>query len=770
MGVDAIVLSSFLNPWMLMGLAGVLLPVIAHLLSRKKYDQVDWGAMQFLELDPSAKRTIRLEELLLLLVRMGLVAIVALAFARPWLGGQWLGGFASTQSRDVVLVIDGSYSTGWEGKAITPRLQSLQLARQFLGDLRPGDSVQIVDAREQPRMVLPDATRDIYRVREALNDLPTPSGSADLAVAINKAIQLLSAGTNLQREIVVMTDLQASNWKDDDEIFWARFDDVRAESPIAPRVWILDASQGDLGKAANFTIERLQLSRELAVIGVPVKISSKVRYSGCDAPITRKVHLEIDQQRLSDRSVPLKLQPNGEMTVDFEYRFETSGSHLISLVLDNDALPGDNRADAVVIVTESLPVLIVDGDHKLDPTKRETYFASAALQSTGDEHPWIKPTIVTPEEFTVDQLKPMSVVVIANVSTLSESAIEGLRQFAESGRGVLFTLGDKVDKDRYRELFYSGGQGLFPCRLESLVIEAGDEKRGVRVASGSLELPWLRPFRSDRGGSLSDARWSHWWKVATPEVGLDGREVSVVSNKDSRPQGATAPLIDSADERRGIGTTVVEVRLTTGDPLILSRRYGRGVSAVWTSSLDADWNTLPAKQDYVPFLHELLFSLASTSDTRNVDIGSPLILSMGADLKIDEFQFLSPELKPLPAERIENALQSTIRLKSTSQPGVYQFVRKSVKPGDLNRPEYFVVNFDRSESDLTQLTEDQRKMLSGDNRLKFVADLPDLRENMFADNSRAEFWWILLYVFAANLAAEAWMTRRMVRGGYSSTA
>ena len=67
----------FLNPWMLLGLAGVLLPVLAHLLSRKKYDIVEWGAMQFLELDPSAKRKLRLEELLLLAVRMGLVLAAA---------------------------------------------------------------------------------------------------------------------------------------------------------------------------------------------------------------------------------------------------------------------------------------------------------------------------------------------------------------------------------------------------------------------------------------------------------------------------------------------------------------------------------------------------------------------------------------------------------------------------------------------------------------------------------------------------------------------
>ena len=128
---------------MLAGLAGVMLPLIAHLLSRKKYDLVDWGAMQFLELDPSAKRKVRLEELLLMLVRMAIVAVIAIALARPWLSGRWLLGLVSNQSRDVVLVIDGSYSTGWEGKDVTPHLQSIKLARQFLNELRPGDTITV---------------------------------------------------------------------------------------------------------------------------------------------------------------------------------------------------------------------------------------------------------------------------------------------------------------------------------------------------------------------------------------------------------------------------------------------------------------------------------------------------------------------------------------------------------------------------------------------------------------------------------------------------
>ena len=77
----------FINPLMLIGLAGLSLPILAHLISKKKYDIVHWGAMQFLELGRNARRRLRLEELLLLLVRMGLVALLVVALARPRVAG-----------------------------------------------------------------------------------------------------------------------------------------------------------------------------------------------------------------------------------------------------------------------------------------------------------------------------------------------------------------------------------------------------------------------------------------------------------------------------------------------------------------------------------------------------------------------------------------------------------------------------------------------------------------------------------------------------------
>jgi hypothetical protein len=100
---------------MLAGLAGVAIPIVIHLFYRLRTPVVDWGAMQFLELGRRARLKFRLSELLLLTARMALLALVALALARPyWFqsGREARAAAASSglfdgQRRDVVLVIDG---------------------------------------------------------------------------------------------------------------------------------------------------------------------------------------------------------------------------------------------------------------------------------------------------------------------------------------------------------------------------------------------------------------------------------------------------------------------------------------------------------------------------------------------------------------------------------------------------------------------------------------------------------------------------------------
>src|SRR5262245_25116318 len=122
----------FLNVLMLLGLVAVAIPVIIHLLSRRRFEVVDWGAMQFLQVSETTRRRLFLEELLLLLLRMGLIAVLVLGLALPYTTSQVLARVSGRPSRDVVLLFDGSYSMGESGTGKSAHDLAKEWALQFV--------------------------------------------------------------------------------------------------------------------------------------------------------------------------------------------------------------------------------------------------------------------------------------------------------------------------------------------------------------------------------------------------------------------------------------------------------------------------------------------------------------------------------------------------------------------------------------------------------------------------------------------------------------
>src|SRR6266446_3063480 len=128
-----------LNILMLAGLAGLAIPPLIHLLHRRRFDVVDWGAMQFLQISETTRRRLLIEEILLLLLRMGLIAVLVLALAAPYSDNQLFAKLGVPANRDVVLIFDGSYSMSFAGGDKTAHERAKDWAGAYLDGLTAGD-------------------------------------------------------------------------------------------------------------------------------------------------------------------------------------------------------------------------------------------------------------------------------------------------------------------------------------------------------------------------------------------------------------------------------------------------------------------------------------------------------------------------------------------------------------------------------------------------------------------------------------------------------
>lgn len=766
-------LSFFLNPLLLIGLAGVVLPVVAHLLSRRRFDVVEWGAMQFLDVSRKTRRKMKLEELLLLLIRMSAIAMIAFAVARPWINTGFLTGYQSAGSRDLVIVIDGSNSMSRSDGMTSLHERAKRRAVEFLETLQPGDTAAVIDARDQPLRTIASPIQDLDAVTKAIMDLPAPGGASDLQNACEDAVGILGRCSNGNREIIVLTDRQRVGWNAGSDASWKRFDEVLNFPAVRPQVWVLDVSRNISDVRRNIAVGRIELAGELTVPDFPVRFEVTLTNTGT-TDVEVPVSVLLDGQRLASMESRVAVSAKSTSTFSRSLPLTGIGTKVITVeaTLPDDAIPADDRSTAAVQVRSAIPVLLVDSSSALQASGQDTFFAKMALTASENQSPWILAKTVKARDFTPDMLNGVAAVILANVDSLSNDVLTALQKEIASGKGLFVCLGSNTQPDVFRDLYQQ--TGFFPSvTLDRIRSASPDPNSVVTIAPYSLEAQWLERFRKREGASFLTAEFQKWWVIdrqnpAASETTSQQPDLPQTTANPTNQPGSDTPADGDAPSNSATGTSLLEIaQLNSGDALLLQGRYGRGATLLMTSTLDASWNTLPAELDYVPFLHEALFQMASNRITRNVNLGDPIRSVLPADSIEDaEPGFETPAKTFEPVDPVPDDEEVILQTQNTNLPGLYTLKQTADgKPLDS-----FVVNYDQSEHQAEVLTEDDRARLIVGDRLKFVDDFEALKQLMYQNESRSELWSLLLWLFLGLLVLEVWITRRMIQKGYAESA
>lgn len=734
-----------INPWMLLGLMGIAIPILVHLLSRRKQDVVDWGAMQFLEPSPRERRTLWIENFWLLLLRVGLIALLAIALARPWFQSTWLSHLTTTRPQDVALILDGSYSLEQSATAGLAGDRVRQLAREVLDELDPSDALQIYDARDSVRPLLPGYTRQRRPARDALIDLPQPTGSSHIPAALQVALRDLLQTSNLDRDVVIVTDGQRLPWHVDQRDAWNEVDQLLQQARITPRIWVLTADSA-LEQPPNLAIGPVELSQDLAMPGATIQIRAPVRLFGSAAPQSCTVRLDINGLRSPAHTATLRVPAVGAAIAEFEVQFDRPGCHALNLVLDaDDALPADNTAQAVVEIGTGRAALLVSDFPEADKSvANPAYFLRAALDAGLQGA--ILPRSVSTADWDLTQLTEYAVVVLVDLATLSDEQQAAVRSYVEGGGSLLVVWGPLTTASALTEPSdWFRWLGNVPISVQG---DPAAPDAATTIMADSLELPWQQRFRQRRTSGLGDVRFARWWKT------------------DALKDAEHAPL-------------QVVARFASGDPGLLWGRRGDGSLAVWTSSVDAAWNAFPARPDFVAWWHEVLFALMEPQQRRNVPVGSPLIALGPLDSASWSGVFVDAFGRKHPGEALFLGKRAALRLPVAHWPGFYVFhpgelpaaaspdlVRKLLASG---ADQVYAAQLDPVESDLTPLSADDRSQCSADRPLRFLASPAELRGAWMGDAGRFELAGWLLYLLLGFLVWEVWLTSRMVQRGSGQT-
>jgi hypothetical protein len=654
-----------LNLLMLFGLLAVAIPPLIHLLNRRRYDVIDWGAMQFLQISDAKRRRLLIEEVLLMLLRMGLIAVMVLALCAPFVISPYLDDLGLRKNRDAVLIFGGS--AGMEATGAHEAAKKWALA--FIDNLAPGDSVVILQAKRKVVEVLAEPTTDFDLARKTIENLPPPGGGCDWPQAVQKAYQVLETSQRPLRNIILLGDGQRYGWSDEkSKAGWVQVARLHQDARIKPSVPVLNFDPRRTSHPVNWSLAPLRAKRATAYVRQDVEFQTDLlQFGGRKYLPPRALFLEVDgdrwtrrKLRFPDKADSAKAAPGGTARdrrpdvlrvslPPFKQQFRTAGSHLVSVVARLQSGREIRQNYAVEVL--SLPVLIVDGTAPAGgdtrPDQQRSKFLRVALDprqdAARDPLSAMLARVVPVEKFTSEMLyrdiepaRPNTrprVLILANVPRLSPAQQQGVAQFLEAGGGVLVTLGDQAEKNKqyYNDALYNRGNGWLPARLER-VIKAG-ARQGASPRPATFSHSALRLFRQESFGGLNDAYFPRWW---------------VVTRADGKTKGVTA------------------ARLNSDDPFLVEGHYKNGrvllCAVPLTNSVDnkdPSWDTnLVRLPVFVPLVHELVSYLAGNlpgeDEVNNLRLkynlrpGQPLLHALGRGEATDSLRLATPGDAPRP--------------------------------------------------------------------------------------------------------------------------
>src|SRR4029079_14507488 len=132
---------SFLAPLFFAALAALSVPVIIHLTQREKKRVIEFPSLMFIQRIPyQSVRRRRIRDWPLLMMRMAAIILIVLAFTRPFMKKTDVALATSLGPREVVVLLDHSYSMGYGDRWTRAK----DAARRAIRNLGSGDHATLI--------------------------------------------------------------------------------------------------------------------------------------------------------------------------------------------------------------------------------------------------------------------------------------------------------------------------------------------------------------------------------------------------------------------------------------------------------------------------------------------------------------------------------------------------------------------------------------------------------------------------------------------------
>ncbi len=645
----------FVNPWMLLGISAIAVPILIHLLNRKSARKVEWGAYRFLlDAMTSRKSRVLIEEILLLATRCLLLALLALAVARPfiqagsrvpwvivlpmllisvtlfgvsfavWRYPVWrrrlVGGaivlavlaggavllerqlnlsrFGGGAERDVVLILDGSSSmTMLQGDKSNFEVAVAE-AEDYIKNASRGTAFGVIIGGPVPQVLTPTPLtdrRDLYALLDTAKPL---QGTMEITPTLTAAAITLASGGNPVKQIVIIGDGQAQGWHAENSEYWRVISSVLSQ--LKPKPQIVFRTLPLPASLRNVAIENVALSRSVVGTDREVGIRVTVANTGTEAVTPEEVRIVVEGKTLSNRSMG-QLDVGATHTVTFLHKFDQPGAQrVLAQVVAGDDLPADDQATHIVKVTDALRVLIAEGNPSARGFERSSAYLELALRPEAVQK-------AAAEKQPGRKAEEQEKSFLVDPEIIDASALARRTSFVDCSVVVLADV-PFLPPDTAKRLaqFVANGGGL----LVTAGLRTQMDFFNTWTYQGEPLLPLpLIAFDGTVQSSGSTNKPSAL--QLAPETFLHDALKNLRTGSDLGQASVSRRwrMDEGADAGRVAG------RFNDGSPFLAMRQLGRGMVAVFAMPFDATLSTIASRMSFLPMVHDVTYYLASPAIT-----------------------------------------------------------------------------------------------------------------------------------------------------------
>jgi hypothetical protein len=706
---------SFLNPIMLAGLAAVSVPIIIHLLNRRKFQRVVWAAMRFLRnAVEQNQRRMRIEDMILLALRCLLLALLALALARPAILSNASDVFGQSRVTGVI-ILDNSQSMGMSDGTATRFEKAKRAAEEALDSMPAGSATAVFLASDVVQGAIPEPTFDLNLARKVLREASLTDRATDVFPALQKAIDTLKDRLAIRREIYFITDGQAAGWRQLTEIQRAL---ERSKTEIKTHVILVNEHE-----EKNLGVSELRLASGLSPAKQPLRFEAKVTNYGKEEARNTRVSLSVDGEAATDEFTIDALPAGATKNLTMFAKLRAEGFHSVAARIAEDRLPADDHRVIAVRAIKEVKVLLVDGEPGNEPRESEVFFLRNALVPVAPEAAadyFIKTATITAPELSQARLDDFDCVILANVPDFSEATLKAIESYLQRGGGLMIFLGGRVNQIFYNEQLFRRTK-LLPAELGAARGQADQDERFFTLQEKNYEHPIVSIWNDPGSGKLGSARFFKAYELKPGPL-----------EKEKIGKGAGT---DKAEEA---GPSRVVLTYADGTPAMMERAWALGRVVLFSSTADTAWNDLPVRLAWVPLLHRTLGSIVQRQDEGlNIRVGEKFVRRVPTEYLDKDATFYPPRQTTVRDLRRVEMLNGwpALQFEQTDLAGLYD-----AKLGDSGFALKFAAQSDPAESSLDELSPAQLTTL------RDVADvlnwLPNmsLRSRVEKGRTGLEFW------------------------------